>query len=96
MAEIDEERVLRLTAIVLDSAAMNDAFLSGDYDESRFRAHLLVAKADVAGLTELALAAAFAIEQMGPVGTQPLSGVAFTLIRIAEAIDSASGFYSDR
>lgn len=43
------ESRLTVTEIVRDSAAMNEAVLAGDYDEARFRAQLIVAKADASG-----------------------------------------------
>lgn len=90
MPGVDEQRVLAVAAIVADSVAMNEAFLSGDYDEARFRAQLMLVKADVAGLTEVALASAFAVERLGPVGSEPLDGVAVTFIRIANALDAVT------
>lgn len=54
----NEEAILAVAEIVRDSAAMNDAALGGDFDEARFRAKLIVGKADAAGYLDLVLTAA--------------------------------------
>jgi hypothetical protein len=82
-----EESTLAVAEIVRDSAAMNDAALAGDMDEARFRAQLIVAKADAAGYLDLILAAADLVHTLGPVGTTPLPGYGAGMLRIANELD---------
>ncbi|MDR6642752.1 hypothetical protein J2X57_001964 [Luteibacter sp. 1214] len=85
-----EESVLAVAEIARDSAAMNEAFLAGDYDEARFRAQLVVAKADAAGHRDVMLAGAFVVDRLGPVGSVPRSGFAAGMLRVAEALDAVT------
>jgi hypothetical protein len=82
-----EESMLAVAEIVRDSAAMNDAALAGDMDEARFRAQLIVAKADAAGHLDLVLAAAHLVHTLGPAGTTPLPGYGAGMLRIANELD---------
>jgi hypothetical protein len=84
------ESLLAVAEIVRDSAAMNEAVLAGDYDEARFRAQLVVAKADAAGHQDVVLAAAFVVDRLGPLGSVPRAGFAAGMLRIAEALDAIS------
>lgn len=83
-----EESVLAVAEIVRDSTAMNEAVLAGDYDEARFRAQLVVAKADAAGHRDVMLAGAFVMDRLGPVGSVPRGGFAAGMLRVAEALDA--------
>jgi len=83
----DEETILAVAEIVRDSAAMNDAALAGDFDEARFRAQLIVAKADAGGHLDLVLAAAHLLHILGPTGTTPLPGYGAGMLRIANELD---------
>lgn len=82
-----EESILAFADIVRDSAAMNDAALAGDFDEARFRAKLIVAKADIAGHLDLALAAAYTSDRLGPVGSLPKDGYGTGMLRVARELD---------
>ena len=82
-----EESILNVAEIVRESAAMNDAALAGDFDEARFRAQLIVAKADAAGHLDLVLAAAHLIHLLGPTGTTPRPGYGAGMLRIANELD---------
>jgi hypothetical protein len=85
--EPTEESILAVAEIVRDSAAMNDAALAGDLDEARFRAQLIVAKADAAGHLDLVLAAAHLVHILGPGGTTPLPGYGAGMLHIANELD---------
>jgi hypothetical protein len=85
--EPDIDAVLAVAEIVRDSAAMNDAALAGDFDEARFRAQLIVAKADAGGHVNLVLAAGHLLTILGPIGTTPLSGYGAGMLRIANELD---------
>jgi len=80
--------ILRVAEIVEEAAAVNAAVLSGDYDEARFRAQLVVAKADAAGHQDVMLAGAFVVDRLGPVGSVPRGGFAAGMLRVAEALDA--------
>jgi hypothetical protein len=56
-------------------------------DEARFRAQLIVAKADAAGHLDLVLAAAHLVHILGPAGTTPLPGYGADMLRIANELD---------
>jgi len=84
------ESLLAVSEIVRDSAAMNQAVLAGDYDEARFRAQLIVSKADASGHRNVVLAGAFVMNRLGPLGTVPRSGFAAGMLRVAEALDAIS------
>ena len=83
----DEEAILAVAEIVRDSAAMNDAALAGDFDEARFRAELIVGKADVRGYVDLVLAAGHLLTVLGPMGSAPLPGYGAGMLRIANELD---------
>jgi hypothetical protein len=83
-----EDHILDVAQIVRDAAAMNDAALAGDLDEARFRAQLIVGKADALGLLDLVLAAAHLLEVLGPVGSTPKSGYGAGMLRVANELDN--------
>lgn len=83
----NEEAVLIIAHIVRDVAAMNNASLAGDFDEARFRAELIVGKADAAGLAHVMLAAARVVDQLGPIGSVPKPGYGEGMLAIANALD---------
>jgi hypothetical protein len=87
----NEDAILTIAEIVRDAAAMDDAALASDFDEARFRALLIAAKADERGYVDLALAAAHLVQVLGPVGSTPRAGYGAGMLRIAYALD-AIGF----
>ncbi len=66
---------------------MNDAALARDFDEARFRAQLIVGKADALELTDVVLAAGHVIELLGPIGSTPKDGYGAGMLRIANELD---------
>lgn len=82
-----EEAILAVAEIVRDSAAMGDAALAGDFDEARFRAQLIVSKADAAGHLDLVLAAAYTLDRLGPYGGEPRDGYGAGILRVANELD---------
>ena len=82
-----EEAILTVAEIVRDSAAMNDAALAGDFEDARFRASLVVAKADAAGHIDLVLAAAYTVDRLGPPGSTPRDGYGAGMLRVAAELD---------
>lgn len=83
-----EDIVLAVAEIVRDSAAMNDAALAGDFDEARFRAQLIVAKADGIGLLDVVLAAAYVMDRLGQTGAEPQKGYGESMLRLAHTLDN--------
>jgi hypothetical protein len=68
--------------------AVSQALLALDFDEGRFRAHLVVCDASSAGFTAVGLAARCVLRLLGPAGTVPGVGIGLALLRLAEAIDA--------
>jgi hypothetical protein len=83
----DEESILAVAEIVRDSVAMNDAALARDFDEARFRAQLIVAKAEAAGHLDVVLAAAHVMDRLGPMGAEPRDGYGAAMLRVANELD---------
>lgn len=83
----DKEFTLAVAEIVRDSGAMNDAILAADFDEARFCAQLIFAKADAAGHLDLLLAAAYTLDRLGPAGSSPRDGYGAAMLRVANEID---------
>jgi len=84
------DAILTHAAVVQEAAAASDALLTGDVDEARFRIHLLVAKADIAGFEEVSRAAALLLATLGAPGNVPGTGYGACLINLADKLDSAS------
>jgi len=82
-----EESVLAVAEIVLDAVAMGDAALASDFDEARFRAQIIAAKADAAGHIDLALAAARLVITLGPGGTPPHEGYGAGILRVSTELE---------
>jgi len=91
MDPIREHHILDVAILVREAAAMNDAALAQDLDESRFRAQLIAARADEAGYVDLALAAAHLVLILGSPGTTPSPGYGAGMLRVADEVD-ALGF----
>jgi len=85
-----EQMILDFAAVVAEAAAVSNAALAGDLDEARFRANLLASRADNAGLSKVAAAAADLVLTFGPAGTEPRSGYGANLIRVADELDAAA------
>jgi hypothetical protein len=84
------DATLTHAAVVQEAAAASDALLTGDVDEARFRIHLLVAKADIAGFEEVSRAAALLLVTLGAPGSVPGPGYGACLINLADVLDSVS------
>ncbi|MGY3232997.1 hypothetical protein ACVWWJ_004481 [Luteibacter sp. HA06] len=84
------DAILTHAAVVQEAAAASDALLTGDVDEARFRIHLLVAKADIAGFEQVSRAAALLLARLGAPGNVPGTGYGACLIKLADELDSAS------
>jgi hypothetical protein len=82
--------VLDFAAVAAEAVAVSNAALAGDLDEARFRADLLAAKADIAGLSKVATAAADLVLALGPAGTEPRSGYGVNLVRVADELDAVA------
>jgi len=87
MAQANEDHILAVAEIVRDAVAMNDAGLAGDFDEARFRAQLIVAKAHEAGFHDVVIAAAHLLKVLGPVASVPREGYGSGMLRVADELD---------
>ncbi|URL59637.1 hypothetical protein IM816_05940 [Luteibacter flocculans] len=85
--EPDEETIITVAQIVRDCEAMAQAALAGDFDEARFRAQLIIARADVAGHLDVVLAASYTAERLGPIGTVPRDGYGAGILCVADGLD---------
>lgn len=83
----DEPQILTVAKIVPDATSMNDTGLAGDFDEVRFRAQLIVGKADGAGFIEVVLTAAHLVNILGPRGTVPRPRYGAGMLRVANELD---------
>lgn len=78
--------MLTIAEILKDSVAMNEAVLCKDFDEARFRAHSVMAKADAAGLVQAALDAARVVAQLGPLGSAPQASCTGAILTLANTL----------
>lgn len=85
-----EASVLTVAEIVRDSAAMNEAALAGDFDEARFRAHVISSKARELSLRGVALAASHLIDILGKPAREPNAGVGAAMVWLADELDKVS------
>jgi len=81
-----DDTALTVAEIACDSAAMNEAVLASDFDEARFLAQLIIAKADAAGWVDVALDAAQVVVRLGPSGSTPQPGHARAMLALAETL----------
>ena len=79
---------ITVTGMLIDAHAAGDAVLRDDYDEARFRTHLLALKAGVLGLCPLCAAALRLEAELGPLGRPPGIGYGATLLRVADELES--------
>lgn len=84
-----DEPSLAVAEMVLDARAAADAALRRDFDESRFRAHLIMGKAYALGLMSVAIAAAVLESDFGPPGSEPGDNYAASMVRVAEELKGA-------
>ena len=82
-----EDYFLTVAEIVRDAVAMNDAGLACDFDEARFRAQLIVAKAHEAGFYDVVVAAAHLLKVLGPAGSVPGGGYGSGMLRVANELE---------
>jgi hypothetical protein len=84
--ELDTDRILMFAELSLDAQAMNDAALSDDLDEARFRARLIVAKATMNGLPLVAETAEDIAVLLRDPGMDPLPGYGHAMLRLARQL----------
>jgi len=84
----EEQLVLNFAAVAQEAAAMSDAALAGDLEEARFRARLLIAKADRARFVGVSLATADLLATLGPPGAPPDVGYGAQMLRVADELDA--------
>lgn len=74
--------------LTLEARACSVAILAEDFDEARFRATIVVAKALAFNQPEVAEHAAAAVHALGPAGTPPGSGYGGHVLTMAKALDA--------
>ncbi|MDQ7996918.1 MAG: hypothetical protein AAGC76_13855 [Luteibacter sp.] len=79
--------LMAFAELSLEAHACSVAILGEDYDEARFRATLVVSKAQKFGRSEVAKLAAAAVQALGPAGTPPGTGYGIHLLAVAKALD---------
>jgi hypothetical protein len=72
--------------LVVDANATGDAVLQLDFDEARFRTHLLRQKAEALDLPRLAVAAAVLGTALGPAGRAPAADYGAGLLQLADEL----------
>jgi hypothetical protein len=82
-----EDQIFDIAEMLADANAAGRAALEHDFDEVRFRAHLVVGKAKVLGLASVALLAGALLADLGTGASTPLPGYSLTMIRLAEELD---------
>jgi hypothetical protein len=86
-----ETDTLTMGEIIFDAVAMNEAAVSGDLDESRFRARRIASLAAPEGFEGIAEAAHRLARLLGPPGSEPQAGFGAAMVAISTEIDQAFG-----
>lgn len=84
---INDEHEFVMADLANDLTVLGDAALCDDFDEARFRARMVVEKAETAGLADMARAAKDLVTSLGPVGTHPGLGYGVEILRVADELD---------
>ena len=85
---IKDEYEFAMAHLAHDLTVLGDAALRDDFDEARFRARMVVERAEAAGVADVANAAKDLVASLGPVGSQPgLLGYGVDILRVAEELD---------
>lgn len=77
--------------IIFDAVTMNEAAVSGDFEQSRVRARHIGALAAAEGLHGIAEAAHVLSRLLGPSGTDPQPGFGNAMVEVSRQIDLAFG-----
>jgi hypothetical protein len=85
-------RVLLLAELSLEGAAMNEAALASDFDQARFRASLIGAKAEEAALTAIATMVRAVETALAAPGSNPGEGYGDAMLQLATLIGRDPGF----
>jgi hypothetical protein len=88
MATIDEDILLARAQLAIDAMAISRAMLDRDFDEARFRAHLVLCEASTMGLPAVGASAQKILDVLGPLGTAPAPGIGRALLELSGAIDA--------
>lgn len=82
-----EGSILDVAVLVLDAAALSEALLDGDLQESRFRANLIEAFARVHDLPAIQKAAHAVVNRLGKTGEMPKNGYAKAVQELSIELD---------
>jgi len=88
MAHVDEQLLLTRAHLAFEATAIGEALLDCDFEEARFRCHLLRA---YAGEHEFEAVAEGAVDVLAhlPPGAPPRAGIGRALLRLTDVIDDA-------
>ncbi|KJV31290.1 hypothetical protein [Luteibacter yeojuensis] len=85
METLDNSYIARFEAIHTDAIALGDAALAEDFDEARFGAKLLIARAESLGMASLVHAAKVIEATLGESG-EPLPGYGAAILGVAKTL----------
>jgi hypothetical protein len=87
MARVDDEITLTRYHLGIEAVAIGQAMLDSDYEEARFRAHLLHSQACDLAIDEVADAARDVLHHL-PMGGPPKTGIGRAMLRLSSAVDA--------
>lgn len=87
MAHVDDEIILTRHQLATEAVAISHAMLDSDYEEARFRAHLMHSQACDLALDRVADAARDVISFL-PFGGPPKTGIGRAMLRLCAAVDA--------
>ncbi|QWT22131.1 hypothetical protein KPL74_09000 [Bacillus sp. NP157] len=88
MAHVDETSILKRAHLALEASAIGQAMLDSDYEEARFRAHVLCSDAAELGLDDVARAALDVLGFLPADHSSPKPGVGRAMLRLCLAVES--------
>ena len=91
MQHNQEAATLTMGEIIFDAVEMNEAAVTGNLDESRFRARRIASLAAPEGLYGIAEAAHRLSRLLGPTGSEPMPGYGAAMVEVSTEIDRAFG-----
>lgn len=84
----DRIHLIDFTELTLEARACSLAVIEGDFDEARFRASVVVAKALKLDQPDVVTPAAATVRALGPAGHPPGSGYGAHILAMARALDA--------
>lgn len=85
----NEQSILELGSLLMEAAALSEALLEGDPQESRFRADLIAGNARRLGISAAHTAALAVVDRLGAADDFPKNGYARALQDLSRELDEA-------